>query len=118
MVRESIGVLPEDAGLYDRLTAREALRYYGRLHRVSGGVLENRIDELPDLLGLRDREKHKVATYSRGMRQKRKQPTYEKKDMLFNQAKVKSLHSKRLRKISTEPLTFAYFLATEKAFSA
>ncbi len=69
-VRDSIGVLPEDTGLYDRLSAKETLRYYGRLHRMGGDALEDRIDGLLNLLGLTDRERDRVATYSKGMRQK------------------------------------------------
>ncbi len=69
-VRKSIGVLPEDTGLYDRLNATETLRFYGGMQGLSGDQLEDRIDQLLRLLDLNDRRRDRVATYSRGMRQK------------------------------------------------
>ena len=45
-VRERIGVLSDARGLYARLTARENVRYYGRLHGLGGTALEARIDAL------------------------------------------------------------------------
>jgi ABC-type multidrug transport system ATPase subunit len=69
-VRESIGVLPEDAGLYDRLTPREHLLYYGRLHGMPKDRLERRIDELLEIMELADRANTKVGEFSKGMKQK------------------------------------------------
>jgi ABC-type multidrug transport system ATPase subunit len=69
-VRKSIGALPEDTGLYDRLNAMETLRFYGGMQGMEGEALEKRIEELLRLLDLFDRKKDRVATYSRGMRQK------------------------------------------------
>jgi ABC-type multidrug transport system ATPase subunit len=69
-VRESVGVLPEDTGLYDRLNPVETLRFYGGMQDLRGESLEARIDELLKLLGLGERRKDRVATFSRGMRQK------------------------------------------------
>jgi ABC-type multidrug transport system ATPase subunit len=69
-VRESIGVLPEDAGLYDRLTPREHLFYYGRLHGIPKDRLEKRIDELLGIMELTDRASTKVGDFSKGMKQK------------------------------------------------
>jgi ABC-type multidrug transport system ATPase subunit len=70
LVRQSIGVLPEDTGLYDRLNAVETLRFYGGLQGVSERRLEERIDQLLDLLELDPKRHDRVSTYSRGMRQK------------------------------------------------
>lgn len=47
-----IGVLPDARGLYQRLTARENIRYYGRLHGLKKPVLEQQIDNLIDLLDM------------------------------------------------------------------
>src|ERR1041385_523348 len=44
--RRRLGVLPDIRALYTRLTAREHLRYFGRLHGIARGELESRIDEL------------------------------------------------------------------------
>jgi sodium transport system ATP-binding protein len=69
-IRASIGVLPEDTGLYDRLTPREHLLYYGRLHGMSAGVLRKRADELLDIMELSERANTKVGDFSKGMKQK------------------------------------------------
>jgi len=69
-VRASIGVLPEDAGLYDRLTPKEHLLYYGRLHGMHEDSLSKRADELLDTMELTDRANTKVGDFSKGMKQK------------------------------------------------
>lgn len=69
-VRACIGVLPEDSGLYDRLSPREHLRYYGKLHRMPEDLLRKRSDELLDIMELEDRADTKVGDFSKGMKQK------------------------------------------------
>jgi len=44
--RERLGVMPAVSGIYRELTARENVRYYGRLQGLAGAALERRIDEL------------------------------------------------------------------------
>ena len=69
-VRKSIGVLPEDTGLYDRLTATETLEFYGGVQGLSGDFLQERIEGLLKMFELFDRRHDRVGKYSRGMRQK------------------------------------------------
>ena len=69
-VRASIGVLPEDSGLYDRLTPREHLLYYGKLHGMPADLLRKRTDELLGIMELGDRANTKVGDFSKGMKQK------------------------------------------------
>lgn len=69
-VRRRIGVLPEGTGIYGRLTARECVRYFGRLHGLDGAPLERAIGALVDTLGLADDADRPTAQFSRGMRQK------------------------------------------------
>ncbi len=69
-VRASVGVLPEDTGLYDRLTATETLQFYGGVQGVQQPDLDQRIGELLRILNLYDRRNDKVGKFSRGMRQK------------------------------------------------
>src|SRR5512137_2307274 len=47
--RRRIGALPDARGIYPRLTGRENVRYFGRLHGLGGAELEKRIDELVEL---------------------------------------------------------------------
>ncbi len=64
----NIAVLPERSGLYDRLTARENIRYFGALHGLTGLNLERRIDECVAMLGLQSVADRRVAGFSTGER--------------------------------------------------
>lgn len=69
-IRESIGVLPEDTGLYDRLTPVETLIFYGKLHGMDRSEIMGRIDELLSMMGLEAKRNDKIGTFSKGMKQK------------------------------------------------
>ncbi|MHA3964531.1 MAG: ABC transporter ATP-binding protein [Candidatus Thorarchaeota archaeon SMTZ1-45] len=69
-IREKVALLPQEAGVYDRLTARENLVYYGGLYGISEEALNKRADDLLDLVGLRDREDYQVKGFSGGMKRK------------------------------------------------
>ncbi len=69
-VRARIGVVPDAKGLYPRLTARENVRYYGRLHGLDGGRLEPAIDRLIGLLGMEDIADRRTQGFSTGQRVK------------------------------------------------
>jgi ABC-2 type transport system ATP-binding protein len=70
-VRQRIGyVFGGDRGLYERLPARDNLRYFAELYGVSGKAQRRRIDEVLELVGLKGREQERVEGYSRGMRQR------------------------------------------------
>ena len=51
-VRRRIAFLAASMGLYERLTAREVIEYFGRLHGGDGPELERRVDELVELFGI------------------------------------------------------------------
>jgi ABC-2 type transport system ATP-binding protein len=67
-VRKKIGFVLEADGLYDNLTAYENLLYYARLYDIPQPG--QRVDKVLKQVGLADRSKDKVATYSKGMRQR------------------------------------------------
>jgi len=67
-VRSIIGVVPQEFGLYDDLTAEENLAYLGKLHGVEGSKLRKRTDELLRLVQLKDRANDRVKTFSGGMK--------------------------------------------------
>lgn len=69
VVRRSVGILFE-GGVYDRLTARENIRYFGKLHGLGGAELEKRIDELLDTFSMREYADRRAGQFSKGMRQK------------------------------------------------
>lgn len=66
--RRRVGFVLESDGLYENKTAEENLAYYARLYRVSESA--RKIDSVLDLVGLRERARDKVGTYSKGMRQR------------------------------------------------
>ncbi len=68
--RLRVGYLPESLSIDAHHTARSALRFYGRLSRMSGGLIDRRSDELLDLVGLNGRDRESVRRFSKGMRQR------------------------------------------------
>ena len=69
-VKRSVGYMPDAVGFYESLTARENLRYSGRLAGMRGRHLEDRIDAVLSRVKLADVATARVATFSRGMRQR------------------------------------------------
>ncbi len=69
-VRRSLGILVENAGLYKQLSARECMRYVGRLHGWNGKKLEDRIEEIATELGMDAFLDRKTEGFSRGMTRK------------------------------------------------
>ena len=69
-LRRELGYLPQDFGVYDRLTAREFLLYLGRLKGLSGAELDRRVRELLELVNLHGSADRRLGGYSGGMRQR------------------------------------------------
>ncbi len=69
-VQQRLGVLPDVSGLYPRLTAREHIEYFGRLHGLSGAVLNSRIQNWVQLLDMSECADRRVAGFSHGERTK------------------------------------------------
>ena len=69
-VRQLIGLVSEKMIMYDRLTAKENLKFFGKLYNMPSNVLYPKIDELLDLLQLTKWKNSKVGTFSTGMRQR------------------------------------------------
>ena len=63
-----LGVLPHNAGIYPQLTARENIRYFGRLLGMGGATLERRIEELMELLEMREFAERRAKGFSQGQR--------------------------------------------------
>lgn len=68
--KSAIGLVPQDIALYPDLSARENLRFFGRLQGMRGAELESRIDETLEVVGLRERGKDRIETYSGGMKRR------------------------------------------------
>lgn len=70
-VRGEIGILfGGEVGIYDRLTARENIKYFAELNNMDRKTIDRRIDELSDLLGMGEFIDKRVGKFSRGMKQK------------------------------------------------
>ena len=63
-------VLGGERGLYYRLSGRDNLRYFAELYSIEPKKIRSRIEEMLELVGLRDRADERVAGYSRGMKQR------------------------------------------------
>ncbi len=69
-IRKLIGLVPDNIGLYEEMSARENLDYYGKLYETPEPQRKKRIDELFTLLDLREQRDRPVSGYSKGMKQK------------------------------------------------
>ena len=69
-VRNAIGVVPQDLALYEDLSARENLTFWGQMYGLSGSALKNRVEEVLGQIGLIDKARDKVKTYSGGMKRR------------------------------------------------
>lgn len=68
--RSRVGYLPESLRVDHHHTARTALRYYGRLSRMTSSEIGSRSDELLKLVGLQGRDRESVRRFSKGMYQR------------------------------------------------
>jgi len=68
--RALVGYVPQDVALYPDLTARENLRFFGRMYRLGGRVLAGRVAEVLDLVDLADRGDERVESFSGGMKRR------------------------------------------------
>ena len=69
-VRNRIGVVPQEIALYQTLSARENLIFWGRMYGLSGATLAARADELIETVGLRERARTRIDTFSGGMKRR------------------------------------------------
>ena len=69
-VRKLIGVVPQDLALYDDLTAKENLAFWGQMYDLSGKELQKRIDQVLDQIGLKDHANKRIKTFSGGMKRR------------------------------------------------
>ena len=69
-VKTHIGVVPQEIALYEDLSARENLYFWGKMYGLRGSTLKTRVDEVLELIGLVDRQKDRVSKYSGGMKRR------------------------------------------------
>src|SRR5687767_14693057 len=69
-VKQVIGVVPQDLAMYEDLTARENLLFWGQMYGLSGKALNSRVDEVLEQIGLSDKANDRIKTYSGGMKRR------------------------------------------------
>lgn len=69
-VKKVIGVVPQEIALYEDLTAKENLIFWGQMYGLGGKSLNSRVDEVLEQIGLTDKAKNRVKTYSGGMKRR------------------------------------------------
>jgi len=69
-VRENLGFLSGDTGLYNRLRVHEFIRYFGRLYSMEDKLINQRMQEMAELLDMQDFMDKKIEFLSTGMKQK------------------------------------------------
>ncbi len=68
--RRRLGLAPQSLAIYDLLSAEENLAFFGRLYGLSGRALGDRVDAALAFVGLGDRRRDRVDTYSGGMKRR------------------------------------------------
>jgi ABC-2 type transport system ATP-binding protein len=69
-VKRIIGVVPQEIALYEELSARENLTFWGQMYGLGSNTLKTRVTEVLEQIGLADRAKDKIKTYSGGMKRR------------------------------------------------
>ncbi len=69
-VKALLGVVPQDIALYEDMSARENLLFWGKMYGLRGDALNKRVDEVLEVIGLVDRQKGKVGKFSGGMKRR------------------------------------------------
>jgi len=69
-VKSVLGVVPQDIALYEDLTARENLTFWGKMYGLRGLPLKKRVNEVLEVIGLSDRANGRVGKFSGGMKRR------------------------------------------------
>jgi len=69
-VKAVLGVVPQEIALYEDLSARENLTFWGKMYGLRGAPLRQRVEEVLELIGLTDRANGRVSKYSGGMKRR------------------------------------------------
>lgn len=69
-IKRKIGVVPQDIALYPTMSAKDNLLFWGKMYGLSGRDVKKRADEILEFVGLHDRAKDKIETFSGGMKRR------------------------------------------------
>jgi ABC-2 type transport system ATP-binding protein len=68
--KAELGVVPQDIALYEDISARANLNFWGKMYGMRGGDLSTRVDQILELTGLTERQKGAVSKFSGGMKRR------------------------------------------------
>jgi ABC-2 type transport system ATP-binding protein len=69
-VKAVLGVVPQELALYEDLSARENLNFWGKMYGLRGAALKARVEEVLEVIGLQERARERVGKYSGGMKRR------------------------------------------------
>ncbi|MRG87503.1 ABC transporter ATP-binding protein [Salinibacillus xinjiangensis] len=69
-LREHLGVVPQEIALYENLTGRENLQFFGKIYKIDKNQLAQKIEEVLDIIGLKEKQNALVKTFSGGMKRR------------------------------------------------
>lgn len=70
LAQRHLGVVPQEIALYQTMSARENLLFWGKMYGLEGKKLRLRVDEVLEIVGLHDRDKDRIETFSGGMKRR------------------------------------------------
>ncbi|MGA9228127.1 MAG: ABC transporter ATP-binding protein [Mesobacillus sp.] len=69
-IKKKIGVVPQEIALYPTMTAKDNLLFWGKMYGLTGAQAKKRAGEVLEIVGLKDREKDRIETFSGGMKRR------------------------------------------------
>ena len=69
-VKSKLGLVPQELALYPTLSARQNLLFFGRIYGLKGKELQQRVDEVLEMIGLTERANDAIEEYSGGMKRR------------------------------------------------
>jgi ABC-2 type transport system ATP-binding protein len=69
-IKKKIGVVPQEIALYPTMSAKDNLLFWGKMYGLTGAQAKKRAGEVLEIVGLKDREKDRIETFSGGMKRR------------------------------------------------
>ncbi|WP_226673519.1 ABC transporter ATP-binding protein [Rossellomorea aquimaris] len=70
LIKKKIGVVPQEIALYPTVSARDNLLFWGKMYGLTGAQAKKRVEEVLGIVGLKDRGKDRIETFSGGMKRR------------------------------------------------
>ncbi|WP_186579424.1 ABC transporter ATP-binding protein [Aquibacillus kalidii] len=70
LIKQKIGVVPQEIALYPTMSAKDNLLFWGKMYGLTGSVAKKRAEEVLEFVGLKDRAKDRIETFSGGMKRR------------------------------------------------